>query len=166
MTGIILRGNTKRTYVGAGIILTRCAPNGDRQYLLLKGRDTGIWSFSKGHPEDYDEKAPLRTAVRETYEETGLQVGDYVIVGDSIRFGKRPYWVGIMKKPHATVTVNRNEHTMAAWFSWEEICQLNTNTDVRCWMKKSRGVNSRFMAFSSLVLCPSPSGTQDTHSTS
>jgi len=162
MTGITLRTiAAKHTYVGAGIILTRVT-NGEHHYLLLKGRDTGIWSFSKGHPEDYDEKAPLRTAVRETFEETGLQVGcDYAIVGDSIRFGKRPYWVGLMKNPHAAVKVNRNEHSTAAWFSWEEICQLNTNTDVRCWIKKSRGANSRFMVLSSLRL--SPSGTQDTH---
>ena len=142
----------KNTYVGAGIILTRRS-NGETHYLLLKGRNTGVWSFSKGHPEIYDCEAPLRTAVRETFEETGLCAGkDYKIIGDSIRFGKRPYWVGIMNESCATVVVSRNEHSMAGWFTWEEICQLKANTDVRCWMKKSRGPNGQFMRLSSIDL--------------
>ena len=153
----------KQPYVGAGVILTRHDADGVTRYLLLKGRDTGVWSFSKGHPEIYDCDAPLRTAVRETFEETGLKAGQhYSIIGDSIRFGKRPYWVGIMKEPAATVIVCRKEHTMAAWFSWEEICQLNGNTDVRCWIKKSRGPNGQFMRFTHHL---SSSGTQDTHLT-
>lgn len=137
------------TYIGAGIILTRFADN-ETQYLLLKGlsRDgrQGVWSFSKGHPEFCDRTAPLRTAVRETYEETGLVAGtDYNIMGDSIRFGKRPYWVGIMNTNASEVIVCRAEHSEARWFTWEEICELNANTDVRAWVKKSRGPNGKFM---------------------
>jgi 8-oxo-dGTP pyrophosphatase MutT (NUDIX family) len=142
----------KSTYVGAGIILTRIR-NDDTHYLLLKGRDTGVWSFSKGHPEFCDCETPLRTAVRETSEETGLVAGrDYNIVGDSIRFGKRPYWVGILNKNAAEVVVSRAEHTMAAWLTWEEICTLNSNTDVRAWVKKSRGLNGKFMHLTSAPL--------------
>ena len=128
MTNISQRKNI--SYLGAGIILTRTGPHGEHHYLLLKGRDTGVWSFSKGHSEVSDCESPLRTAVRETYEETGLRAGrDYHIMGDSIRFGKRPYWVGLVTAESIQVSVNRNEHTMAAWFSWEEICKLNANTD-------------------------------------
>ena len=138
------------TYVGAGIILTRIR-NDETHYLLLKGlgRD-GVWSFSKGHPEFCDYESPLRTAVRETTEETGLVAGcDYNIVGDSIRFGKRPYWVGILNVDAAEVVVCRAEHSMAAWFTWEEISALNANTDVRAWVKKSRGTNGKFMYLTS-----------------
>ena len=149
----IISQRNKLPYVGAGIILTRTGPQGEQHYLLLKGRDTGVWSFSKGPAEASDCESPLRTAVRETFEETGLCAGqDYCIMGDSIRFGKRPYWVGIMTAETRPVVVSRNEHTAAAWFSWEEICQLNANTDVRCWIKKSRGLNGQFMRLTSLPL--------------
>lgn len=144
----IIDTRSKLSYVGAGIILTRQDANSTK-YLLLKGRETGVWSFSKGHPELHDKETPLRTAVRETFEETGLVAGvDYDIMGDSIRFGKRPYWVGIVKSSQP-VKVCRNEHSVAAWFTWEEICLLRANTDVRMWIKKSRGLNGAFMRFSS-----------------
>ena len=141
------------TYVGAGIILTRIR-NDETHYLLLKGLGrNGVWSFSKGHPELCDCETPLRTAVRETCEETGLIAGrDYNIMGDSIRFGKRPYWVGILNTDAAEVVLCRAEHSMAAWFTWEEICELNSNIDVRAWVKKSRGLNGKFMHLTSSPL--------------
>lgn len=136
-----------RHYVGAGIILVRM--DGDTaRFLLLRGRDTGIWSFSKGHPELTDRARPLRTAVRETYEETGLMNGrDYAIVGNSVRFGKRPYWLGVVV-PEAVsrVRVAHAEHNMAAWLTHTEIesLKMNTNTDVRVWATKAARPNSTF----------------------
>ena len=69
---------TKKTYVGAGIILAKPDAEYGHRFLVLKGRDTGVWSFSKGHPELHDKETPLRTAVRETFEETGIRVGPLV----------------------------------------------------------------------------------------
>jgi 8-oxo-dGTP pyrophosphatase MutT (NUDIX family) len=144
--------NTKTpTYLGAGIILMNPENN---TFLLLKGVRTGVWSFSKGHPETGDHEAPLRTAVRETFEETGLRAGyDYNIIGNSIRFGKRPYWLGVMKHTDTMVTLSRTEHSAAAWMSWEEINNLNTNTntDVRCWVKKSQSDHGEFSRVISLI---------------
>ena len=127
---------SKQTYVGAGIILVRYDPEGQHRYLLLKGTTTGVWSFSKGHPEAHDKEVPLRTAVRETCEETGLVAGhDYDILGNSIRFGKRPYWIGIMRDVNTAVKLSNREHSEAVWYTWEEIADLSTNIDVRCWVK-------------------------------
>jgi 8-oxo-dGTP pyrophosphatase MutT (NUDIX family) len=150
--------STKKTYVGAGIILVRPGLSADQdQYLLLKGKETGVWSFSKGHPEACDNNHPLATAVRETYEETGLEAGiDYEILGDSIRFGKRPYWMGIMKADARRIIVARVEHETAGWFTWADIKGLTANTDVRCWIKKSRGVNGEFMRLTSLTALLGP----------
>jgi 8-oxo-dGTP pyrophosphatase MutT (NUDIX family) len=138
-------------YVGAGIILMR--PDHDTfQFLLLKGRDTGVWSFSKGHPETCDGGAPLRTAVRETLEETGLEVGrDYDIIGNSIRYGKRPYWIGLVREEAGPVTLSSSEHTEAAWFYREEIEPLNSNSDVRAWIKKSQGPLSEFARIEAFI---------------
>lgn len=137
----------QRHYVGAGIILVRLDGPAAR-FLLLRGRDTGIWSFSKGHPEVTDHARPLRTAVRETYEETGLMNGrDYAIVGNSVRFGKRPYWLGVVM-PEAVnrVRVAHAEHDLAAWLTHSEIedLKMRTNTDVRVWASKAARPNSMF----------------------
>jgi len=140
-----------KTYIGAGIILMSLDKG--QRYLLLKGRESGVWSFSKGHPEDVDCGAPLKTAVRETQEETGLRAGaDYNIIGNSIRFGKRPYWIGVVKNSEATICMSEREHSEATWFTWEEIVELNTNTDVRCWIKKSRGQNGEFMRLTDYIV--------------
>jgi 8-oxo-dGTP pyrophosphatase MutT (NUDIX family) len=132
---------TRRAYAGAGILLTRLDSDGPR-FLLLCGRESDIWSFPKGHPEDCDRGAPLRTAVRETYEETGYVAGtDYTIYGHSIRFGKRPYWIGIL---HANTErmppcLAVREHRCAGWFSYDEIVNGNikTNGDVRVWQTRN-----------------------------
>jgi len=135
---------TLKTYVGAGIILAKPDTDCGFRFLILKGRDTGIWSFSKGHPELEDHESPLRTAARETYEETGLAVGDYRIFGNSVRFGKRPYWLGIVSSDTAIITLHPREHSEYAWLSWEEITQLRGNSDVRSWVQKYRNVDGEF----------------------
>ena len=115
------------------------------RFLLLKGRETGIWSFSKGHPEVVDKENALRTAARETFEETGLSsCQDYSIIGNSIRFGKRPYWVGLVTDPEVTVRLSPREHSAWGWFTLAQISDLTTNTDVRSWLQKSQGANSEF----------------------
>lgn len=135
----VTKGFAKKEYVGAGIILVRLTEAGPR-YLVLKGMRSGIWSFSKGHPETVDRGAPLRTAVRETFEETGYVNGrDYHIVGDAIRFGKRPYWLGVVddRSGAPPMKLSRTEHTEAAWLSRDEIANLESNTDVRAWARKA-----------------------------
>lgn len=54
-----------------GTIPARREPDGWK-YLLLKQRPSGAWSFPKGHREMGE--TPELTALRETYEETGLFV--------------------------------------------------------------------------------------------
>ncbi len=147
-----------RAYAGAGIILTRVDGPVPR-VLCLRGRATGIWSFSKGHPENIDGRVPLRTAVRETQEETGLVAGkDYLIIGSSVRFGKRPYWIGLLCNGAAEkVCVARKEHDVAAWFSLAEVQQLRGNTDVRAWAKKAEGVFMNMVEAGVAVTSASPS---------
>ena len=128
-------------YVGAGIILMRFSETWP-QFLMLKGRRSCVWSFPKGHPETVDKCSPLRTAVRETQEETGLVNGrDYTIIGDAIRFGKRPYWLGIVHGD-PTIQLCWHEHIEWTWSTRNEIMELESNTDVRSWVKKTMGVSN------------------------
>lgn len=137
-------------YVGAGIILARQDEVCGYRFLLLKGRATGIWSFSKGHPERVDQDSALRTAARETFEETGLSAGvDYTIYGNSVRFGKRPYWLGILTADAQDIRMSLREHSDYAWLTLEEIGSIRSNLDVRAWVQKSqRGEFQRLLTIS------------------
>ena len=131
---------TTTTIPGAGVILFRfrsgsCEP----EFLLLKGRDTGVWSFPKGHPEAADNGEALLTATRETYEETGyIYDKDYHICGGSIRFGKRPYWVGYLSSTKLPRLTPR-EHARYDWFTKAELerSEIQANLDVRGWLRRS-----------------------------
>jgi 8-oxo-dGTP pyrophosphatase MutT (NUDIX family) len=142
--------NTLKMYVGAGIILARQDEVCGYRFLLLKGRATGIWSFSKGHPERVDRDSALRTAARETFEETGLSAGvDYTIYGNSVRFGKRPYWLGILTADAQDIRMSLREHSAYAWLTLEEIGSIRSNLDVRAWVQKSqRGEFQRLLTIS------------------
>jgi 8-oxo-dGTP pyrophosphatase MutT (NUDIX family) len=122
------------TYVGAGIIISQPLTN---TYLLLKGR-SGIWSFPKGHSEIIDKGDLKQTAIRETFEETGLGLCDYTITDKSRRFGKCPYWMGFvdLSKTKSTIRINKDEHSEYKWFTITDIQQLakQTNCDVRSWL--------------------------------
>lgn len=134
-----------RQYIGAGIILMRpTADGGEMEYLLLQGC-SGVWSFPKGHPEATDRGSPLRTAVRETYEETGFLCDrDYNILGNSMRFGKRPYWLGLVSSA-APPRLAATEHSGYAWMTAGAVRGLeNTNGDVRAWAKKTESTASQF----------------------
>jgi 8-oxo-dGTP pyrophosphatase MutT (NUDIX family) len=142
---------TTSPYIGAGIILTRIIRS-QPHFLLLRGRAAGVWSFPKGHPEMCDRETPLRTAVRETFEETGYQAGvDYAILGNSLRFGKRPYWIGMMMPTSMAknVTLAQREHDSAGWFTWNQISKMNGNTDVRNWVAKTKGQFTQTIALAS-----------------
>jgi len=131
---------------GAGVILFRFrsgpssgAATSDPEFLLLKGRDTGVWSFPKGHPENEDNDEALRTATRETFEETGyIYDKDYHICGGSIRFGKRPYWVGYLTT-NREVRLTSREHQTYGWFTRAELAEsgISANLDVRGWLRRS-----------------------------
>lgn len=155
--------------VGAGVILMR-ADGPEPRYLLLCGRDTGIWSFPKGHPEPEDAGNLLRTAIRETWEETGLRPeADYTFVSpNSQRFGKRPYWIATVRPETVRrLRLSRTEHSMAGWFLRSELEQLRTNVDVRAWIKKAQNPMSAFtlLLSPSLSSSPSPSPIESTRLT-
>ena len=134
------------TYRGAGMILFTYDKDNNEQFLLLEGR-SGCWSFPKGHAELCDDNEPLKTAVRETFEETGFVVGqDYTIFGRSMVFGKHFYWVGKLNRNHnktEPVQLNSSEHTNYRWATRSQIKEMLVqnnmcaNGDIRDWVKKT-----------------------------
>lgn len=64
----------RRRCFGGILTITPTTSDEEIQYLLVKGRIGGIWSFPKGHSKRGEE--PLATARREIEEETGLTFPD------------------------------------------------------------------------------------------
>jgi len=54
-----------------GAIVFRTRQN-EHEFLLIKHRKGGHWGFPKGHVEE--KEAEHQTAIREVYEETGLEI--------------------------------------------------------------------------------------------
>ena len=131
--------SSSKKCVGAGIVLVRTTSEGPC-FLLLRGTDTGVWSFPKGHTELWDRGDPLATAIRETWEETGYRAGgDYTIISDRFRLGKRPYWVGRMNAmAEWSPRLAPREHSMFGWFRAGDLEALNANTDVRALVKHQK----------------------------
>lgn len=65
----------KKKEISAGIVVYRMAKEGPRFLLLYHGSQ--YWNFAKGKIEA--EEKSLRTAIRETAEETGLNEKDLII---------------------------------------------------------------------------------------
>ena len=172
--GVMKIKSTTQTIPGAGVILFRFRLVGDAlepEFLLLKGRDTGVWSFPKGHPELADNGEALLTATRETYEETGYMYGeDYHICSGSIRFGKRPYWVGYLSSTRLPLLTAR-EHARYAWYTKAELesgrFDIQANLDVRGWLRRSSTAFQEAIRSQMTLLQSDPvasSEMQDTHS--
>jgi predicted NUDIX family NTP pyrophosphohydrolase len=76
----------------AGILLYKLAAGGARVLLVHPGgpfwakKDTGAWSIPKGEYEPGED--PLRVAIREFGEETGMEPrGDFLALGEIVQAG-------------------------------------------------------------------------------
>jgi hypothetical protein len=136
---------------GAGLILIQPSADGPSRILMLKTRAEGAWCFIKGSYAPEDKGYSLMTAVRKTRGITGLECDrDYQIVGRKIRFGKRQYWVGVMRRDVAPYIRPRvHKYSNARWMDTVAITGLPAEAgvasgDVRAWTQKGRSPNGLF----------------------
>lgn len=131
-------------YIGAGLILI----NSHGDVLLVRDTRSNRLGFPKGHPEKRDENSPLKTAIRECWEETGLVCGnDYKLDGNKPkRIGKRLYFSGICwRETFLSANVNKKEISEIVWCSLiklGESLENELNSDLRCWLKKLKFISS------------------------
>ena len=129
--GIIYCSNTAETAETAETAKTAKAV--EKRYLLVKGRQTGIWSFPKGHSTDGE--SSLECAKREIYEETGIQlVEEHRRV---IRLKGGVYFVFQLTDIPQHYPTDTREIEETRWLTKEEMPYLIVNSGVKDFLQRN-----------------------------
>ena len=102
--------------------------------LLVRGRRSMKWSFPKGHKEPGE--SYLSCAVRETYEEAGLDLCMYSPVSHQ-RLSVGEYYFFEVEEVCPTVGDHR-EIAEAKWMSLSEIREAPCNVDVNYFLLRMK----------------------------
>jgi len=109
--------------------------NNEGEVLLVHGRLSKKWSFPKGHCKKGE--TDLETAERELLEETGLELKEKYSSYHKLKGGS--YFVfAVTGRPLAACRDNR-EIDQVAWFSLQNISQIETNVDVSIFNTLMKG---------------------------
>ena len=139
--------------IRAGTILNKVLPDGTSVYLILLGKDTydsrGKWGFPKGRMEPKDKNDPMKTAKRETWEETGIQIADRAfdpentfkcnydtIILYNINLTKSAEHISMPDELHV---VDPEEIVRIKWATLEDIIRIpekDKNSPMRQWLEK------------------------------
>lgn len=138
--------NMVRDEHSAGGIVLRPHETGGWEILLIATHEGGRWSLPKGHVEEGESKE--EAAVREVYEETGVQA-DVIAPVDTVDYWYR--WKGpegsilihkwvtyfLMRYAGGNVRNHGWEVDDARWFPLEEALQIVTYKDERGLIRKA-----------------------------
>jgi len=109
--------------------------------LLVKGRNSGKWSFPKGHKEGSE--TYLNCAIRETMEETGINLSVYAPVAcHKLSVGE--YFFYEMPAEIEPVIMDEREIEEARWVPFKEICDLPCNVDVNNFLSRMKRHPARY----------------------
>lgn len=103
-----------------------------RTVLLVQGRSTGKWSFPKGHP--YTNEYPHECALRETFEETGINLHHGFTT--KLHLSKGTYFVYHITKEYTPSPQDTNEIMNAKWAAIDEIPSMSCNIDVNDYYRR------------------------------
>lgn len=107
-----------------------CYKDTEIYYAIVQGRETGKWSFPKGHMNENEK--PLECARREICEETGLtELGEPVYDN---RVGYGHYYVFVMSERKELVAIDTKEIMSAMWATKEDMMRLQLNADIQCFL--------------------------------
>ena len=101
--------------------------NSNSHYLLVKGRQTGIWSFPKGH--SIKGETPLECAKREIREETGIHLNQEPVRAQRLKGGI--YFVFDFPNIVLSVLEDNFEIEENRWVTREEMEYLIVNSGVK-----------------------------------
>ena len=113
--------------------------SGNNNILVIQGRKTNKWSFPKGHR--FREEADLDCALRETYEETGIRLGDNYESIMSLPTGT--YYVYRLADEPVLEPRDLNEVIDARWVPAETLKFYYNNYDLRAFFSEKRAANQK-----------------------
>jgi len=99
--------------------------------LIVKGRKSGKWSFPKGHAEQ--EETELDCALRETREETGLQVSTHF--QKIIHLATGVYFLYLCQTETQCTPTDTDEIIEIAWIPIHKLRKMNVNVDVNTFLR-------------------------------
>lgn len=99
----------------------------NNRLLLVQGRETGKWSFPKGHRKG--EETAYECAFRETKEETGLEIDKSYLEELTLAAGK--YYVYKLESEPEIHTIDDNEIMNVEWVPLSVLDKYMYNCDVR-----------------------------------
>lgn len=108
--------------------------NSAGKYLLVRGRQSGKWSFPKGHIEPNESE--LECVCREIKEETGIMNLPNPLRCIPLRAGV--YYLFWLPEDITLDPRDKREIEEAGWFSEEEAAQLRMNIDANTYFMNRR----------------------------
>jgi bis(5'-nucleosidyl)-tetraphosphatase len=102
-----------------------------RRYLLVKGRRGGKWSFPKGHREDGETN--LECALRETVEETGLDLSEKTPATSYNLYAGEYFYFAMEDEPEPQPQ-DVGEIAEAKWVTENEMRSMRVNVDVNRYL--------------------------------
>lgn len=127
-----VRGKRIKNRSFGGIICYKS--DGPMEYIIVKGRHSGIWSLPKGH--GYDTETELESAKREIYEETGIQLEINPI--RRCRMKGDVYYTFVLKERLERISaLDTFEVEETRWVTMEEMTKMKVNSGLRELLRKN-----------------------------
>jgi 8-oxo-dGTP pyrophosphatase MutT (NUDIX family) len=121
--------NTPRGQIFGAILRSKT-----NKFLLVKGKESGKYSFPKGHIEPNE--TPLNCIMRELYEETGLVFDETTIQMKTILKPKIGTYIYCEATEELRVSPkDTKEIEEAGWYTDEEIQTLRLNADAHILLR-------------------------------
>ena len=106
-----------------------------QKVLVVKGRESGKWSFPKGHPKQGE--SGFECARRETLEETGLELSS--AFERVLLLATGAYYV-VRSSEQECATQDAEEVEEIAWMSFEELRRSRVNVDINTFLRQHKRI--------------------------
>ena len=104
-----------------------------KRYALVQGRQTGKWSFPKGHVNRYE--TPFECVSREVEEEIGLSA--LPIPGRGVPLGVGYYYTFDIQNEVPLVPNDVDEVMQTGWYTLEDMATMRLNIDASIFTRKT-----------------------------
>lgn len=124
----------RRCRVYGGIIRCRNPFTEEYEYVVMKARQTKIFSFPKGH--SHPDEDPLVCALREIEEETGLDLKDVPTERCKRHLGSASFFLFELPDKYPLRPKDRREVEHVHWYTLEQMSRLHGNKALMTFVER------------------------------